>query len=92
MQRNSFSIKAIGILACLFLMFTAANTAIAAPPGNGSGPPFVLGQIVVAGGPDGLPVGYEVVKYLPNADLTVVRVESGREWGHIQSLRAKGFR
>jgi serine protease len=92
MQRNSFSIKTIGIMACLFLMFVVANIAIAAPPSNGSGPPFVPGQIVVTGGPDGLPAGYDIIKYLPNADLTVVRVESGREWGHIQSLRAKGFR
>ena len=92
MQRNSFSSKTTGILACLFLMFTAANTAIAAPLGNGSGPTFVPGQVVVVGGPVGLPVGYDVVKYLSNADITVVRVESGREWGHIQSLRAKGFR
>jgi len=92
MKRNYISIGIIGITACLFLIFSAGILVTTALAANDSGPPFVSGQVVVAGGPDGLPLGYDVIKYLPNADLTVVKVESGREWGHIQSLRVKGFR
>ena len=57
-----------------------------------SGAPFVPGQVVVAGDPSTLPTSYDVIKYLPNANLTVVKVDIGREWGHIQALQAKGFR
>lgn len=92
MKKNSFSIRILGIMVFLYLVFMTVNQVTASPPGNGSGPPFVPGQIVVVGGPSGIPSGYKVIKYLPNADLTVVDVGSGREWGHIQSLRAKGFR
>jgi serine protease len=91
MKRNPISIKTIGITACLLLIFIVGiHAAIAAD--NEPGPPFVPGQVVVDGGPDGLPTGYDVIKYLPNADLTIVAVEPGRERGLIQSLRAKGFR
>ena len=55
-------------------------------------PPFFSGQVVIAGAPETIPDGYNVIKYLPNANLTVVAVESGKERGHIQSLTAKGFR
>jgi serine protease len=55
-------------------------------------PPFFSGQVVIAGAPENLPGGYNVIKYLPNANLTVVAVEPGKERGHIQSLTAKGFR
>lgn len=92
MKRNYISIRMIGITACLFLIFSAGIQVTTALAANDSGPPFVPGQVVVVGEPDGLPLGYDVIKYLPNADLTVVKVELGREWGHIQSLRAKGFR
>ena len=92
MKRNYISIRMIGVTACLFLIFSAGIQITTALAANDSGPPFIPSQVVVAGGPDGLPPGYDVIKYLPNADLTVVKVESGREWGHIQSLRTKGFR
>ncbi len=52
-------------------------------------PPFFSGQVVIAGAPESIPEGYNVIKYLPNANLTVVAVESGKERGHIQSLTAK---
>ena len=55
-------------------------------------PPFFSGQVVIAGAPETIPDGYNVIKYLPNANLTVVAVEPGKERGHIQSLTAKGFR
>lgn len=92
MKRNYILIKMIGVTACLFLIFSVGIQVTTAFAASDSGPPFVRSQVVVAGGPDGLPPGYDVIKYLPNADLTVVKVESGREWGHIQSLRKKGFR
>lgn len=55
-------------------------------------PPFFSGQVVIAGAPETIPAGYNVIKYLRNANLTVVAVEPGKERGHIQSLVAKGFR
>jgi serine protease len=55
-------------------------------------PPFFSGQVVITGAPENLPDGYTVIKYLPNANLTVVAVEPGKERGHIRSLTAKGFR
>ena len=78
MRRNYISIRMIGITACLFLIFSAGIQVTTALAASDSGPPFVPGQVVVVGGPDGLPSGYDVIKYLPNADLTVVKVESGR--------------
>jgi serine protease len=91
MKRNPLSIKTIGIITCLLLIFMIGIQA-ATSADNEPGPPFVPGQVVVDGGPDGLPTGYGVIKYLPNADLTIVAAEPGRERGLIQSLRAKGFR
>ena len=64
------------------------------PVGAGAqgGPPFRAGEVVVAGTPAELPPGYSAAKYLPHANLTVVRVESGQEWGHVQRLREHGKR
>jgi serine protease len=59
---------------------------------NANIPPFLSGQVVIAGAPETVPDGYTVIKHLPNANLTVVKVEPGKERGHIQSLAAKGFR
>lgn len=59
-------------------------------PGE-QGPPFRAGEVVVAGQPADFP-GFEALKYLPHAGLTVLRVESGREWGQVQRLRAEGHR
>jgi serine protease len=56
------------------------------------GPPFRAGEVVVAGAPEEIGAGLPVVKYLPNADLTVYGVESGREWGAVQRFRARGRR
>ena len=61
-------------------------------PNNTNIPPFRSGQVVIAGAPETIPDSYSVIKYLPNANLTVVKVEPGKERGHIQSLAAKGFR
>ncbi|NIM10225.1 MAG: hypothetical protein GTO53_14130, partial [Planctomycetales bacterium] len=35
-------------------------------------PPFVPGQVVVAGAPADLPAGLQALKHLPHANLTVV--------------------
>ncbi len=59
-------------------------------PGDG-GPPFRAGEVVVAGQPSDFP-GFNAVKYLPHAGLTVLRVETGREWGQIQRFREHGRR
>ncbi len=61
-------------------------------PDNTNIPPFRSGQVVISGAPEAIPDSYNVIKYLPNANLTVVKVEPGQERGHIQSLSAKGFR
>jgi serine protease len=61
-------------------------------PDNSNIPPFLSGQVVIAGAPETIPDGYSIIKYLPNSNLTVVKVEPGKERGHIQSLAAKGFR
>jgi serine protease len=62
----------------------------AAPPGGGA--PFRTGEVVVTGAPAGLPEDLEVIKYLPYANLSVVAVEPGKEWGQVQRLRATGRR
>lgn len=59
---------------------------------NSNAPPFFSGQVVIAGAPESIPNEYSVIKYLPNANLTVVSVEKGKEWGQIQKLTAKGFK
>lgn len=61
-------------------------------PDNTNIPPFLSGQVVIAGAPETVPDGYTVIKHLPNANLTVVKVEPGKERGHIQSLKSRGFR
>ncbi|MGV6827046.1 MAG: S8 family serine peptidase [bacterium] len=58
---------------------------------NNGNPPFKSGEIAVYASPADLP-GYQVKKYLPNAGISVVQVQSGKEWGQIQKLRAKGKR
>ncbi|MHC4455347.1 MAG: S8 family serine peptidase, partial [Planctomycetota bacterium] len=61
-------------------------------PDNTNIPPFLSGQVVIAGAPETVPPEYSVIKYLPHANLTVVAVAPGKERGHIQSLSGKGFR
>lgn len=60
--------------------------------GPGNGAPFRMGEVVVGGPPSDLPPGTTVVKYLPHANLTVVGVETGKEWGMVQKYRLKGKR
>jgi serine protease len=78
----------IATLVVIVMMLGAGTLAGAAE--HEGGPPFKDGEIVVAGAPgphlDGLPV----IKYLPNADLTVVKVERGREFGMVQRFLNRG--
>jgi len=57
-----------------------------------NGPPFKSGEVVVADDPSTLPPETVVIKYLPHANLTVVAVEKGKEWGQVQRYRLKGKR
>jgi serine protease len=73
--------KAVTIIGILLMSTVALAT-----------PPFVNGQVVIEGSPMTIPSGYQVVKYLPNANLTVVAVSHGSEWGHVQQLIQHGRR
>jgi serine protease len=55
-------------------------------------PPFKPGEVVVAGAPGPHLAGLPVIKYLPHADLTVVRVARGREFGQVQKFVRQGRR
>ena len=82
------------VLACscmLTLSIIFPQTAICA--GNSTpGPPFFVGQVVVLGSPEQLPPGYEVIKVLPHAHLTIAKVAPGKELGEAKALQAKGYR
>jgi serine protease len=86
---GAFGRPIVSLAIILILLGTAVFTGATAHAG---GPPFRDGEIVVAGAPgphlDGLPV----IKYLPNADLTVVEVERGREFGMVQRFENHGRR
>ena len=73
----------------LLAVFLLVPLTVFGSNGDG-GPPFWAGQIVIQGSTADLPDDYEVIKYLPHADLTVVRVEPGREFGRIRALQARG--
>ncbi|MGR3317342.1 MAG: S8 family serine peptidase [Candidatus Anammoxibacter sp.] len=53
-------------------------------------PPFRSGQVVVNGSPEDFG-DYDVVKYLPLSNLTILSVKPGKELGEIKRLRGKGF-
>ena len=56
-----------------------------------AGPKFRPGEVVVQGQSWEFRE-YEVVKYLPNADLTVLKVAPGREMAQALNLRKKGLK
>jgi serine protease len=78
--------SALIVVTCLVL---ASGAAVA--QGGGQGPPFRAGEVAVFAAPEEL-AGFEVVKHLPRSGISVVRVDSGREWGQVQSFRIKGHR
>ncbi len=77
-----------GLVFTLLLLGVNINGVVAA---NG-GPPFKAGQIVLAGSPGKHLGELQVVKYLPNADLTVVQVDKGKEFGLVQRFLRQGRR
>ncbi len=89
-NRKYFGGRRFAFIAVLILVLGAAVFSLAAE--DKTGPPFRRGEVVVAGPPgrhlDGLPVA----KYLPNADLTVVKVERGREFAMVQRFQKGGRR
>jgi len=52
-------------------------------------PPFIKGQIAVYASPHEIS-DLNVVKFLPNAGISVVGVQSGKEWGQVQKFRKQG--
>jgi serine protease len=76
----------IGLIGTIVLM----SATFAGAAGHEGSPPFRNGQIVVAGAPGPHLDGFEVAKYLPNADLTVVKVERGKEFAMVQRFQNRG--
>ena len=62
-------------------------------PDNANIPPFLSGQVVIAGAPEtSSGMAILLLNTFQTQISTVVKVEPGKERGHIQSLTAKGFR
>lgn len=70
------------------MVMTSGSYTLAA--GNKIGPPFKSGELIVAGAPGSNLGGLEIVRYLPKANITVVRVERGREYAAVQRFKARG--
>ena len=79
-------------LILVITIFTTFSFLVQSQAANGNGPPFRSGEVVVVGEPGTLPQGTTIKKYLPNANLTVIAVEKGKEWGMVQQYRLKGKR
>jgi len=67
----------------LFTALTAFSSSVIAAP------PFIKGQIAVYASPHEISA-LNVVKFLPNAGISVIGVQSGKEWGQVQKLRKQG--
>lgn len=76
----------------IFLALSLLLTISAAGVSAQAGPPFRQGEVVVAGAPGPHLAGLPVAKYLPNADLTVVRVAKGKEFGQVRKFVRQGHR
>ena len=87
MKNTILSIVTKLFITVLFFAVTNADAAVGV-----GGPPFKAGEIVVAGSPGAHLAGLNVVKYLPNADITVVQVDKGREFGMVQRFLHQGRR
>ena len=85
-MKKSLAIGMILIAAMLF----AVSFAGAAE--NDNGPKFKAGELVVAGAPGAHLDGFEIVKYLPHANLTVIKIEKGKEFGMAQRFLGRGHR
>lgn len=56
----------------------------------GEAPPFKKGQIVIQGKVSQASADMQVIKYLPQSDLSIVRVEPGKEFAALQRQQDKG--
>jgi serine protease len=81
-----FSARSIRIAFSLLILLTALASTVRADP------PFRSGEIVVAGAPEEFSGTGQVVKYLPNANLTVLKVEHGREFAEAMRWMQQGRR
>ena len=74
------------------LIVTIASTPVSLTlaANNAADPPFRSGEVVVAGAPGLHLEGLDVVKYLPHAQITVVKVERGREFATAQRFKTHG--
>lgn len=90
-KKGGFAVNRwIVILSAVVMFFVTAGLVGAAE--HETGPPFRNGEIVVAGVPGPHLDGLEVAKYLPNADLTVVKVERGKELAMVKRFQEHGRR
>lgn len=78
--------RTIFFTACFFISSTSGAMSADSPP------PFRQGEIVVAGSPDEIDSNFGVIKYLPNADITVFQVEPGKEFGAAMRYIQQGRR
>ena len=76
-QRNG-----LGLVFTSMMLMT--SLAVAAPP-------FVKGQIAVYAAQHEIE-DLEVVKYLPHSGISVISVQSGKEWGQVQKFRKRGLK
>lgn len=87
-MKNYIKILGLSVVFAIIFAFTI-TTGIAS---TNQGHPFKQGEIVVDGPPGAHTQGLTIVKYLPNANLTVVQVENGKEFGLIQRFSRQGRR
>ncbi|MCI5224767.1 MAG: serine proteinase, partial [Candidatus Electrothrix sp. AR4] len=80
--------KGISLYIALVVIFSWHCTSFAKPAEDK--PKFKEKQIVVHGSPVDFP-GHEVVKYLPNADLTILEVPRGSEKKQVRTMLASGY-
>lgn len=72
-------------------LFSIAALSLISAQGATAAPPFIGGEVAVYATPEQLS-GHRVSKYLPNAGISILTVESGQELGLVQRLRAQGRR
>lgn len=81
----------LGICLLFFLILLPATFTQAS--NKGKGPPFKSGEVVIAGPPSQLlDEGLEIIKHLPRANITVVKVQRGRELASVQRYKSRGYR
>ena len=83
------------ILAVYIFLFIAVVLSVASntrAANNNAGPPFKSGEVVVAVAPGAHLAGLAITKYLPNANITVVKVDRGRELATVQRFKTRGLK